>query len=208
VTYLTEHWDIVLRLLWEHVYLTGLVLLVAVGVAVPLGVLLAHFRAWTTPALGLLSVIYTVPSMALFALLIPVTGLGAKTAVTALVAYSQFILVRNTVAGLRGVDPAVEEAALGMGMTGWQLFREVRFPLALPVILAGVRIAAVTVIGMASLAAWINAGGLGELLFQGLYQYHPVKMWTGTVLIAAIALAANRGLYAVERRARRWTGAV
>jgi len=207
VTYLTENWDVVLRLTWEHLYLTGLVLITAVALAVPLGVVLAHFRRATTPALGLLGVVYTIPSMALFALLIPVTGLGTKTAATALVAYSQYILVRNTVAGLRGVDPAVEEAARGMGMTGWQMLREVRLPLALPVILAGVRVAAVTVIGMASLAAWINAGGLGVLLFQGLYQYHPVKMWTGTVLIGAIALAVNRVLLTLETKARHWAGA-
>lgn len=207
MTYLTENWDVVLRLTWEHLYLTGLVLITAVALAVPLGVVLAHFRRATTPALGLLGVVYTIPSMALFALLIPVTGLGTKTAATALVAYSQYILVRNTVAGLRGVDPAVEEAARGMGMTGWQMLREVRLPLALPVILAGVRVAAVTVIGMASLAAWINAGGLGVLLFQGLYQYHPVKMWTGTVLIGAIALAVNRVLLTLETKARHWAGA-
>lgn len=207
MTYLTENWDVVLRLTWEHLYLTGLVLITAVALAVPLGVVLAHFRRATTPALGLLGVVYTIPSMALFALLIPVTGLGTRTAATALVAYSQYILVRNTVAGLRGVDPAVEEAARGMGMTGWQMLREVRLPLALPVILAGVRVAAVTVIGMASLAAWINAGGLGVLLFQGLYQYHPVKMWTGTVLIGAIALAVNRVLLILETKARHWAGA-
>src|SRR5690606_39267615 len=117
---------------------------------------------------------------------------------------AQFILVRNTVAGLRGVDPAVQEAALGMGMTDWQVFREVRFPLALPVILAGVRVAAMTIIGLASLAAWINAGGLGVLLFQGLYQDHPVKMWTGTVLIALIALGVGRVIQAMEQRARHW----
>lgn len=207
MTYLTENWDIVLQLAWEHLYLTGLVLLIAVAIALPLGVFLAHFGRLATPALGLFSVIYTIPSMALFALLIPLTGLGTKTAATALVAYSQFILVRNTVAGLRGVDPAVQEAALGMGMTGWQVFREVRFPLAMPVILAGVRVAAIAVIGLSSLAAWINAGGLGVLLFQGLYQDHPTKMWTGTVLIALIAIVVSRVLQVLEQRARSWVDA-
>src|SRR5690606_34536921 len=144
------------------------------------------------------------PSMALFALLIPVTGLGFKTAAVALVAYSQFILVRNTVAGLRGVDPAVVEAAVGTGMTEWQVFRDVRLPLAMPVILAGVRVAAMAIIGLASLAAWINAGGLGVLLFQGLYQDHTVKIWTGTVLIALIAIGLSRLLQRLERRARAW----
>lgn len=207
MSYLAENWDIVLTLAWEHLSLTGLVLFIAVAIALPLGVILAHFGRLATPTLGLLSVVYTVPSMALFALLIPLTGLGTKTAVTALVAYTQFILVRNTVSGLRGVDAAVQEAALGMGMTGWQLFREVRFPLALPVILAGVRVAAMTIIGLASLAAWINAGGLGVLLFQGLYQDHPVKIWTGTVLIALIALGVGRLLQLLEQRARHWVDA-
>lgn len=207
MSYLVENWDIVLELTWQHLCLTAVVLVVALVVALPLGVFLAHYGRLATPVLGLLSVIYTIPSMALFALLIPVTGLGAKTAATALVAYSQFILVRNTVAGLRGVDPAIQEAAWGMGMSGWQVFKEVRFPLAMPVILAGVRVAAVSTIGLASLAAWVNAGGLGVLLFQGLYQNHPTKIWTGTILISVIAIVISRVLQGLERRARSWVDA-
>ncbi|MBO8142202.1 MAG: ABC transporter permease [Firmicutes bacterium] len=202
MTYLAENWDFVLELAWQHISLAASVLFIALALALPLGVLLARFGRLATPVLGLLSVVYTIPSMALFALLIPVTGLGFKTAATALVVYSQFILVRNTVAGLQGVDPAVLEAAVGMGMSGWQVFREVRLPLAMPVILAGVRVAAVSIIGLASLAAWINAGGLGVLLFQGLYQDHATKIWTGTILIAFIAIAASRLLQRLERRIR------
>lgn len=204
MTYIAENWDVILQLTWQHVYLSSVALLVSVAVAVPVGALLARFERLATPALGILNVVYTIPSMALFALLIPVTGLGFKTAAVALVAYSQFILVRNTVAGLRGVDPAVVEAAVGTGMTEWQVFRDVRLPLAMPVILAGVRVAAMAIIGLASLAAWINAGGLGVLLFQGLYQDHTVKIWTGTVLIALIAIGLSRLLQRLERRARAW----
>ncbi|HLT57291.1 MAG: ABC transporter permease [Limnochordales bacterium] len=208
MTYLAENWDTVLQLTWEHIYLAGVALLVSVAVALPVGAVLARFERLATVGLGLLSVIYTIPSMALFALLIPVTGLGFKTAAAALVAYSQFILVRNTVAGLRGVDPAILEAAAGMGMSGWQLFRDVRLPLAMPVILAGVRVASVSIIGLASLAAWINAGGLGVLLFQGLYQDHAVKIWTGTVLIGLVAIGMSRLIERLERRARAWLDGV
>jgi osmoprotectant transport system permease protein len=202
MTWLAGYWDRVLWLTAGHVLLSGTALGLALLVAVPLGVLAARHKALRSPLLGVLGVLYTIPSLALFALLIPVAGLGAKPTVIALVLYSQLVLVRNVAVGLAGVDPAVVEAARGSGMGSWRRLIEVEAPLALPVALAGMRVAAVAVIGLASLGAWIGAGGLGVLLFEGLYQDHVAKIWTGTLVIAGLAIGANGGLAAVERRVR------
>ena len=204
MNYLIRYWDRVLELFLQHVQLTVTVLVIALAIALPLGILLARFQALATPVMGLLGIIYTIPSMALFAMLIPFLGLGAKPAVTALTAYSQVILVRNVVVGLQGVDPAVLEAAVGMGMNPWQVFWRVRLPLALPVMLAGLRVAAVSVIAIGTLAAWINAGGLGVLLFEGLYQYHQAKIVIGTVSVALLSFTVNFLLQWGERRLRAW----
>ncbi len=206
MSYLIRYWDRVLVLVGQHLVMTGLAIGVALAVALALGAALSASRRLRTPVLGLLGVVYTIPSMALFALLIPLTGLGRTTAVTALVAYCQVLLVRNIVVGLAGVSPAVLEAAAGMGLSPWQVFWTIRLPLALPVMLAGVRIAAVSAIGIGTIAAWINAGGIGVLLFEGLYQDHTGKIVIGTAAVSLLALGANRGLHAVEQRVRRWTG--
>ncbi len=206
MSYLVRYWDRVAGLLAEHVVLTAVTLGLALAIALPLGLLLFRVRPLRGPVLGLLGVVYTIPSLALFALLIPVAGLGRTPAIIALVAYGQLVLVRNAVVGLASVDPAVVEAARGMGMGGWRRLTEVEMPLALPVILAGVRVAAVSTIGIATLAAWINAGGLGVLLFEGLYQDHTAKIVIGTVTVSSLAIGVNVALSALERQARSWAG--
>jgi len=155
------------------------------------------------PLLGVLGMIYTIPSLALFVLLIPLMGLGFGPALTALVAYAQVILVRNVTVGLLGVDAGVLEAATGVGMTGWQRLWRVELPLALPVILAGVRVAVLAIIGIGTVAAFINAGGLGTLLFMGVAQSHPDKIIAGALAVSALALTANALIRTVERRAGR-----
>lgn len=153
------------------------------------------------PLLGLLGILYTIPSLALFVLLIPLMGLGFGPALVALVVYAQIILVRNVAVGLLGVDPAALEAARGMGMTAWQRFWRVELPLAAPVILAGARLATLTTISTSTLAAFINAGGLGTLLFMGVSQGNPDKIVAGAVGVSALALGANALMRALETRA-------
>lgn len=201
--YLLEEPDVVLRYLLQHLWLTASSLGIALLIALPLGVAAARSRAVRGPLLGLLGIIYTIPSLALFVLLIPLLGLGRVPAVLALVAYAQVILVRNIAVGLDGVDAAVLEAATGMGMSSWQRFRRVEAPLAMPVMLAGVRVATLAIIGIGTIAAFINAGGLGTLLFMGVAQSHPGKIIAGAVAVSALALAANAGLHRLERRAAR-----
>lgn len=210
--YLEEHWRRVLDLSVEHLQLTLLALALAAVIAVPLGLLVASVPSLTFPVFGLLDVIYTIPSLALLAFLIPSLGLGRTPAVVALAAYAQLALVRNIVVALRGVDRMTLEAARGVGMGRWDVFARVRLPLALPVLIAGVRVAAVGTISLASVTAWINAGGLGTLLFDGINRDYPSMILAGTIAIVALAILVDATLRLAEwatpaaRAARSRTG--
>lgn len=204
MSYLLRYPDRVLELTRQHLVITALALTIALVIAIPLGIILARRRGLDTPILGALGVIYTIPSLALFAFLVPPFGLGLLPATLALVAYVQFILVRNIVVGLRGVDSAIIEAARGMGLSQAQILWQVELPLALPIILAGVRLATITLLGLATVAAWIAAGGLGVLFFEGIAQDNPQKIIAGAIVIATLALTLNRLLLWIEWRVARW----
>src|SRR6202011_1585840 len=199
VNYLLRHPDIVGRLSLEHLGLVATALCFALVIAVPAGIAVSRYRALTTPVYGVLGVIYTIPSLALFALLIPLLVLGFWTAVVALAAYAQMILVRNTAAALVGVDAATVEAARGMGMSTAQTFWFVQRPLAMPVFVAGVRLATVSLIGIATIAAWINAGGLGSLVLDGIEHDYPDKAVAGAIAAVILAFAADYALRRLER---------
>ena len=204
--YLLNHFDRVWPRAVEHLQLVGLALLFALLIALPLGWLISRVRALTTPVLGVLGVIYTIPSLALFVLLIPFSGLGTQTALIGLVAYAQLALVRNTAIAFTELDPAVLEAARGMGMTARQQWWQVELPLALPVILTGVRIATLALISLATVAAWIGAGGLGQILLNGVSQDNPPVVIAGVICVTVMALAADgllRGLEWVVRNGPR-----
>jgi len=200
LAYIRANSEIVREYLLAHLQITGAALLIALLIALPVGTLLANRPALNGPVMGLLGLLYTIPSLALIVLLIPVTGLNAKSVTVALIIYAQVILVRNIVAGFTGIDRAIIEAARGMGMNAWQVWRRVQMPLALPVILAGVRIAAVVCIGIATIGAKFNAGGLGVLLFQGISQGGRAdKIWAGALLVGGLALLVNTALLLLER---------
>lgn len=206
--YLLRRPDRVAALTVEHLSLSASAMLLALALAIPLGVVAARERRLTLPIISVLGAIYTIPSLAFLAFLIPSLGIGRRPALLVLAAYAQIFLVRNIVAGLRGVDAGALEAGLGLGMTEWQLFRHVRGPLALPVVIAGVRTAFVSTIGLASVAAWIDAGGLGTLLFEGITRDDPSRILAGALAITAVALLADALLRLAERstaigRARR-----
>jgi osmoprotectant transport system permease protein len=203
VRFLASHPGEVALLLGQHLLLTAAALLVACAIAFPLGLVVARRARLGAVVLGALNVIYTIPSLAFYALLIPFLGLGFGTALVALVAYAQMILVRNVAAGLRGVPPATVDAARGLGMSPVQSLFRVELPQALPVILGGVRIATVALIAMASLGAWINAGGLGVLIFYGLQHNDPERVVVGSLGCALLAVAADVLLRKVERSAAR-----
>lgn len=188
------------KALLEHLEMLVITLVIALVIAAVLTVLAMFSRRLGRILVYFFSVIYSVPSLAFFALLIPITGLGRKTAVIVLVVYCQYILLRNFIAGLNGVDPAVVEAATGMGMTRLQILRRIRLPLAKRPIFTGIRLAAVSTIAIATIAAFINAGGLGSILYDGLRTMNIYKILWGTILSAGLALVLNAILGHAEKR--------
>jgi osmoprotectant transport system permease protein len=190
----------------EHVTLTFFAMLLAVLIAVPLGVALARCRRRrvVSAVMGMVNVIQPIPSLALVAFIVAlfkVSGLptiGMAPGLVALLAYAVLPILRNTYTGIRQVDPAVTEVAVGMGMTPWQVLLSVQFPLALPVIMAGVRIATVWTVGVATLVSLVGAGGLGDLIFKGLRSYHMDLVLAGAAPAAALALLFDWGLGRLE----------
>ena len=191
----------------EHLFLVGTSVGIAVFIGIPTGILLTRREALRKPIIGFVNVIQTIPSLALFGFLIPVPiigGIGARTAIVALSAYALLPIVRNTYEGIRGIDPAVRESGVAMGMTDAQLLREVEFPLALGVIVGGVRLATVIGMGIATIAAAIGAGGLGVFIFQGISMVNNQVILAGAIPAALLALAADASLGLLERRYSRW----
>ena len=176
---------------FEHLYLTVFTLALALVIALPLGLLISRQRFLQGPVLGLLGVFYTIPSLALLAFMVPFLGLGLDSALTALVLYSLVTLVRNTAAGFAGVDPAVIESAQGMGMTPSQIFRRIELPLALPVILAGMRITTLSIISLTTIAAWIGAGGLGQVLRDGILRTDDRRILVAVAAVTLMAILAD-----------------
>ena len=197
--YWASHVDDFGEALLEHFALVGMVLLWSLALAAVLTLAVMRSRRAEHISVQLLSAVYSIPSLALFSLLIPVTGLGTTTAVLVMVAYNQYLLLRNVLEGLDGIDPDIVEAAVGMGMSPWQVLYRVKLPLAAPMILAGIRLAAISTIGIATIAATINAGGLGTILFSGLRTMNQYKIEGGTLLCALVAVVADRLLKLVER---------
>ena len=183
-----------------HLELVAAALGLALLVALPLGLLVARRPGLRAGVLGTASVLYSLPTLAVFALLVPVLGLGFWPALVALVSYAVPILLRSLVAGLASLPPAVLEAATGMGLTPMQRVWRVEIPLALPALLGGLRVASVTLVSAATVAAYISAGGLGVLILTGLDQGHTEKILVGAGLVTLMALLLDAGLGAVQRR--------
>lgn len=191
-----------LLLTLQHLELVAAATLAAVLVGVPLGIALTRRQGWSPLVLGTANVFQTIPSLALFGFLIPIPvvgGIGARTAVVALFLYALLPIIRNTFVGIRGIDPAVREAARGMGMTDGQILRQVELPLAVGVIMAGVRVATVVGVGVATIAAAIGAGGLGVYIFRGVAMVDSTLILAGAIPAALMAVAADLGLGLLER---------
>lgn len=200
--FLQQNWPELLTRLREHFELVMIATLVAVAIGIPTGVLLTRKRSLRGPILGIANVMQTIPSLALFGFLIPlkyVGGIGTRTAIVALVVYSLLPIIRNTVTGILGVDPNVREAAVAMGMTGRQILWQVELPLAMSVIVTGVRVAMVIAIGVTTIAAAVGAGGLGVFIFRGIRQFDNNLLLAGAVPAALLALTADFGLGLLER---------
>ena len=199
MSYIIKNPEIVGNLLLEHLQMIGFALLIAVLVALPLSLLISRYRWLSVPVLGTLGTLYTVPSLALIILLVPVFGLNSNSVVVAIAIYAQVILVRNITVGLQLIEPALLEAARGMGMNAWQRWVRVQVPLILPIFLAGLRLAAIVGIAIATIGAKFGAGGLGVLLFDGIAQAGRYdKIWAGAIAVAVLAFVINGALLALE----------
>jgi osmoprotectant transport system permease protein len=189
-----------------HIYLSFVSVAIALAISLPTGILVSRYRKAYPPVTFITGVLYSIPSLALFALLVtvPGIGLGPRAVIIALVAYSLLVLIRNVVAGMDSVPEETKDAARGMGLTARQILFKVEIPLALPVIVAGVRIATVTVIGIATIGAYISGGGLGELIFTGISRNFPTRVIVGAVLATLLAIVADLSLLAIERYLRPW----
>ena len=203
--WVTRNLDVIWDKLGEHVWLTFLAVAIGLAIALPLGILAHRRKRLYPPIAGTAGVIYTIPSLALFAMLLPFTGLSTTTAEIGLVGYTQFILIRNIVTGLEGVPADAKEAALGMGYTPRQLLWKVELPLAMPAIIAGVRIATVSTIGLVTVTILIGKGGFGHILFQlGFRRFDNTPMIVGAVLSVGLAVAADALIVLAQRFLTPW----
>jgi osmoprotectant transport system permease protein len=200
----SRHLDDVATKILAHLVLTGLAVGIGLLISLALALLIVRYRWLDTPVTWITGILYTIPSLALFALLVPFWGFSLRTAEVGLVSYTLLILIRNIVAGLRGVPPEVREAAVGMGYSPAQLLVRVDLPLALPVIIAGVRIATVTTIGLVTVTAIIGRENLGQFILEGINQLFSTKIVLGAVLSIALAVAADVFLLGLQRLVAPW----
>jgi osmoprotectant transport system permease protein len=181
-----------LEMVSQHLFIAFVSLAIAAAFALPVGFLLYRKKSLSTAVIGVFSVLYSIPSLALFTVFLPITGIGMKTAVIVISIYAQFIMLRNTVAGFQSVSPSVLEASRGMGLSGWEILVRIQLPLAAPVLLSGLRIAALSSIGITAIAATINSGGIGTILFEGIRNVYAVKIIWGVILTSSLSFAANQ----------------
>lgn len=192
---LANFWSVygsqILQALGQHLFLVGVALGLGIIVAVPLGIILTRFPRWSSPVIAVVSIIQTIPSLVFFALLIPFLGIGLQPALIVLGLYSLLPILRNTYVGLRSVDPALIDASRGQGMTSWEILYMVELPLTAPIIVAGIRLAAIYLVSWATIAALIGAGGLGDLIFSGIDSYDTTLLLAGAIPTALLALVVG-----------------
>ncbi|WP_054178761.1 ABC transporter permease [Trabulsiella odontotermitis] len=198
--WVTRHYDDILLALMQHLLLVGVAMLVAFVISLFLGITTARRPRLYAVVLTITGTLFAIPGLALFALLIPWLGIGILPAIVGLTAYALMILTRNIAAGFHAIPPEVREAARGMGYGKWRNLREVELPLALPFIISGLRIATTTLIGIATIAAYINAGGLGAIILAGLDQRYPEKIFIGGGLTSLLAIGADVFFVRLQRR--------
>ena len=204
LSYIIANWDLIMVRTGQHIAIVGVAVGLAILTGVPIGILITQNKRLAAGVLYVASIIITIPSIALFGIMIPVLsligqGIGYLPAVIAVLLYSQLPIIRNTYTAISNVDPALREAGRGMGLTRLQRLREVELPLAVPVIMAGVRIAVVMNIGVTAIAAYIGAGGLGDFISRGISQTDPRQLVTGALAVSVLAVAADFALLGLQR---------
>ena len=199
MSYLIDNGGILVNKTFEHLYISVVALLLAMIVAIPLGILLSKREKLSKISLTVAGILQTIPTLAILALMIPLFGVGKTTAIIALFIYVLLPILNNTIVGVQNIDSNVKEAGRSMGMTNFQLMKDVELPLALPMILSGIRLSSVYVISWAALASYVGAGGLGDLIFNGLALYEPMMIIGGTILVTVLALIVDLILAQIEK---------
>ncbi|OHR81661.1 choline ABC transporter permease [Staphylococcus sp. HMSC34C02] len=199
MSYLIDNGGILVNKTFEHLYISVVALLLAMIVAIPLGILLSKREKLSKISLTVAGILQTIPTLAILALMIPLFGVGKTTAIIALFIYVLLPILNNTIVGVQNIDNNVKEAGRSMGMTNFQLMKDVELPLALPMILSGIRLSSVYVISWAALASYVGAGGLGDLIFNGLALYEPMMIIVGTILVTVLALIVDLILAKIEK---------
>ncbi len=200
INYMGRRSDLIWQLFLEHLWLIVVSVFIAVIISVILGVVISYKSSLAVTVLTICQIMMTIPSMAMLAFMVPLFGIGFTTGVVALILYSLLPIVRNTYTGIKEISPAIVESAAGMGMTEWRVLTRVKIPLARPVIMAGIRTATVMVVGIGAIAAYVGAGGLGELMFQGISRSHEPMIVVGALGVSIIALTFDFVLSWGERR--------
>jgi osmoprotectant transport system permease protein len=203
--FITSNWNEILTMTWQHIQLVGSAVIVAILIGVPFGIYITQHETLSNLVLAVAGIMMTIPSIALFGIMIPILsvinqGIGFLPAFIALVLYSQLPIVRNTFIAVKNVDPNMRDAAIGMGMTTWQRLRKVEIPIALPIIMAGIRTAVVLTIGIGAIAAYIGAGGLGEYIAIGISTSYTTMVQVGAVSVSLLAIVADYLLGLVQKR--------
>ena len=196
------------NLLFQHLNMVGISMLISLIIALPVGLLVSRYRRLYLPVITTSGLLYTIPGLALLAFLVPITGLNAPTIIIPLVVYTQLVLIRNIVAAVNGIDPLLPEVGRAMGMNGQQMLLRVTLPLALPVIIAGVRVATVTTIGIATLASLVGQGGLGDLIFTGIQNQNNDQVLAGAIVIALLAIIFDLVLLGIQAALNRGRSAI
>ncbi|EJE24433.1 choline transport system permease protein opuBB [Staphylococcus epidermidis NIHLM001] len=199
IKFISEHSGMLFAKTFEHLYISIVALVIAMIVAVPLGILLSKKEKLSKVSLTIAGVLQTIPTLAVLALMIPLFGVGKTPAIIALFLYVLLPILNNTIIGIQNIDSNLREAGRSMGMTNFQLKKDVELPLALPLILSGIRLSSVYVISWATLASYVGAGGLGDFIFNGLALFEPSMIITATILVTAIALIVDYVLSLIEK---------
>lgn len=192
--------DLIIDSFLQHLSLSFVSLAIGVLISLPVGMFVARHRKYAETIIGITAVLQTIPSLALFGFLVPLIGIGSKTALVALIIYALLPILRNTYAGLTGVDQSIIEAGRGMGMTPNQILKKIELPMALPFIMAGIRTATVLTVGIATLATFVGAGGLGDVIYRGLQSYNNSLVLAGALPVAVLALLFDFALKLLEKK--------
>jgi len=204
IKYISENYSNIIFLTWEHILIVLIALFFAIMIGVPIGIFITKYENLAKKVINIANIFMTIPSIALFGIMLPLLspfnlGLGKVPAVIALVLYSQLPIIRNTYVAIKNVNPAIVDAAKGTGLSRWRLLKEIEAPLAIPVIIAGVRTASVMSIGITAIAAYIGAGGLGVLIDQGISRYYTEMVVTGAIMVSILAIFVDGFMAALER---------